>query len=550
MSICSLCQGEWGFSSTAPQTAICVAPQLLDSAHVLCHNAFCQHIGIPANAMHKLGESIPFALSELDQRVYEPRAVPLGKRCGCVCPGCRQPVVAKHCMAGKRAPHFTHAAGSDCASGYETAVHLAAKQLIEARLVLMFPALSASIAVTDATAHIHRPSKQLAAAGRRELTNVALEEALGQIRPDVRVETIEFGIVLVEVAVTHFVDPKKLALIMELGYGAIEIDLSKVRDANLAALETALFNDPARTKWLYHPDVPAAHKDLLLSIQGDLEVAEGLAARWAAKRAADEQADREKQVEQRRAEIERKRTTENELRRRRHEELKKAVAFKARPEDQKRLILQRRLGLTTLPSILSAKVRGEMAFGVLDPLVWQTTLFGGLIHERASQGQGWLKLDLALKWMRYRFEIAPRLSQSADDAIRDYLLALCEAGAIIECKNDFYALAVADLICFETLSTVRKDASVYIPRLQWVTRERWPSHAQVSTLTNAMVKSSSKAKEWIQITDMLPKLDHRPPLAICSWGSSASAGRDENAVMEFLVRTGFLVLPRPDDAQS
>jgi hypothetical protein len=107
--------------------------------------------------------------------------------------------------------------------------------------------------------------------------------------------------VLVEVAVTHFVDQKKLALIQQLGYDAIAIDLSKVRDATFAALETALFDDPARTKWLYHPGIPAAHAELLQSIQGDLKVAEELAARWAARRAADEEAERQKQAELQRA---------------------------------------------------------------------------------------------------------------------------------------------------------------------------------------------------------------------------------------------------------
>lgn len=505
--------------------------------------------------MHQLGESIPFALSESDQRVYEPRAVPLGKRCGCICPGCRQPVIAKHCMAGKRAPHFAHTSGSDCATGYETAVHLAAKQLIETRRVLMFPELIASIAVTDAVAHIHKPSKQLAAAGRRELTEVAVEEALGQIRPDVRVETIELGVVLVEVAVTHFVDQVKLARIAALGFGAIEIDLSKVRDATFGSLETALFDDPARTKWLHHPGVPAAEAELLESIQGDLRVAEEMAARWAAERAADEEAKRQRQAEfrlafqlaeeeRRKAEVERRRAAEQTRRQRRHEELTKATAFKARPEDQKRQILQRRLRVDALPAVLSATVRGEMAFGVLDPLVWQTTLFGGLIHERAGQGQGWLKLDLALKWMRYRFEIPPRMGRSADDAISDYLLALAAAGAVVECDNDFYALAVADLNCFETLFAIRKDPSEYVSRLQWAPPERWPSEMQVATLTRAMVRYGPKAREWIQMAEMLPGLTGRPPLAICDWGSSI--GGSPNAAMEFLVRTGFLCLPKPD----
>lgn len=68
---------------------------------------------------------------------------------------------AKHCMPGKRAPHSAHAPGSDCATGFETALHLAAKRLIEACGVLAFPELIASIAIVDDTGHVHKPEKQL-----------------------------------------------------------------------------------------------------------------------------------------------------------------------------------------------------------------------------------------------------------------------------------------------------------------------------------------------------------------------------------------------------
>jgi len=146
--------------------------------------------------MHAPGDSIPFALSEADQLLYEPRAVPLGKNCGCVCPGCRQTVYAKHCMSGKRAPHFHHAPGSNCATGYETALHLAAKQLIEARAVLAFPELVASLKIVDDTGHFHKPERQLVAAGSRRLKSVVLEERLAQIRPDIRVDAEGLATVL------------------------------------------------------------------------------------------------------------------------------------------------------------------------------------------------------------------------------------------------------------------------------------------------------------------------------------------------------------------
>lgn len=400
---------------------------------------------VASTAMHKLGESIPFALSESDQRVYEPRAVPLGKLCGCVCPGCRQPVYAKHCMSGKRAPHFAHAPSSDCASGFETALHLAAKQLIEARGVLAFPSLVVAINVLDAGGRAHKPSRELVAAGRRALTNVVLEQALGEIRPDVRVDAEGIGAVLIEVAVTHFVDEHKLARIEQRGVAALEIDLSMLRDATFAALETALFDDPSHTTWLYHPQIAEIEIALRASIQAKLDAAETSAAylsysqsqiahvqrnyreaqqlldqEWetlrrkeAAEQKKFDDAQRKVEAERRQveAELEAKRKKEAEVaaRQQRQEALKKAAAFRARPEHHKKIILLNRLGLPELPGFLATEVRGALSFGVSDPLVWQTAFFGGLIHKQAAEGRGWIALKFARAWMSYRFRIPPAL---------------------------------------------------------------------------------------------------------------------------------------------
>ncbi len=480
--------------------------------------------------------------------MYEPRAVPLGKRCGCVCPGCGQPVYAKHCLSEKRVPYFAHAPGSDCAAGYETALHLAAKQLIEARGVLMFPALSISITVVDAIGKSHSPNMEIAAAGRRTLTNVALEAAMGQIRPDVRVDTPDLGTVLVEVAVTHFVDDIKLARIVEKRVGAIEIDLSTLREATFAALETALFDDATLTTWLHHPRCADAPNLLRASIQDKLDAAETLAAERArieAERARIEaeqqQVERTKHIARQMQEATLRRASDETTRQRRYEDMKKASAFKARPEEHKRQILLRRLSIPDLPAFLAADVGGALSFGVQDPLLWQTTLFGGLIHQRPLQGQGWIKRDHAVQWMRFRFHVAPGLYKRAENAIDEYLQALCDGGALMECKNDFYAISVADLTSFEALRKIRTDLDFDLAQLEWASREKWPEDRQLRTLIESIFLSKPKRDEWIRVAEMLPGLVKRPPLAICDWASSVGGTR--TAVLEFFVRTGFITLP-------
>ena len=62
--------------------------------------------------------------------------------------------------------------------------------------------------------------------------------------------------VLVEIAVTHFVDETKLQKIKERGIHTIEIDVSEAHEnMDFAFLERLLFDVPSQAKWLYHPEV-------------------------------------------------------------------------------------------------------------------------------------------------------------------------------------------------------------------------------------------------------------------------------------------------------
>lgn len=55
--------------------------------------------------------------------------VPKGLECGCICPCCYEPLVAKNAGA-KRIHHFAHASGVECEGAYESMLHLLAKDKI------------------------------------------------------------------------------------------------------------------------------------------------------------------------------------------------------------------------------------------------------------------------------------------------------------------------------------------------------------------------------------------------------------------------------------
>jgi hypothetical protein len=452
-------------------------------------------------------------------------------------------------MSGKRTPHFAHAPGSDCATGFETALHLAAKQLIEARGCLAFPELVVEIRIVDDLGRVHNPAKQLAPAGRRTLSCVVLEQTLGQIRPDVRVDAEGFGTVLVEVAVTHFVDEHKLGQIRRAGMPAIEINLSMLRDATFEALEVALFDNPATTKWLYHPDEAPTRRALHESIQWILEDAAKAATASARVRAqlakevlAERNAKVAEQLARRKDEVEREaertRQVDEAQRRQRNEALRRASAFKARPEDQKRQILLRRLGIDDLPKVLAADVRGATAFGVDDPLLWQATLFGGLVHKQPAQGNGWIARNYARAWMRHRFAIPSSLDWLANNAIDDYLRMLSAAGALIPRQSTSYAIWVADLTCFENLISLRNAQNFDAALLQWAPENEFPGHAEIRVLTKTMVPSPSAASRWINFANGMRKNIWFPPIEICEWASQL--GGTKETVALYLIRLGFL----------
>lgn len=202
---------------------------------------------------------VPFGLD--GDKLFEPSQVPNGKACGCVCPACKRPLVAKQKSS---TPHFAHAPGEDCAKALETAVHLAAKQLIAARRELRLPAVTffnhwapkASINIVCAEQVV-------------KLDSVEVEIWLDDMRPDLLV-TIGNEKYLVEIAVTHFVDEAKYQKIQTRKIPTIEIDAASLkRNFTFSALEELLFTSTYPATWLYHPQPELLAQEALLRYQAE-----------------------------------------------------------------------------------------------------------------------------------------------------------------------------------------------------------------------------------------------------------------------------------------
>lgn len=202
---------------------------------------------------------VPFGLR--DSRLFEPLQVDSGLRCNCVCPGCLAPLIARHSPSGKVSPNFAHASDTACTGGLESALHLAAKQLIADRRALYLPELGAPLSGPSKWWSVIQRSAVIREGFLSELQDVRLEEKVGSIRPDLLVKTFDQEI-MVEIANTHFVTPEKLEHIRRQGVATIEVDVSDLVILNFEALAKRLFEATPRAKWVFHPELAARELEL------------------------------------------------------------------------------------------------------------------------------------------------------------------------------------------------------------------------------------------------------------------------------------------------
>jgi competence protein CoiA len=174
-----------------------------------------------------------------------------GQACACACPVCKGSVIAR--QGDVRVWHFAHAHNSDCPGGAETALHLAAKKVIQRARGALYPAM-----VVNRSYRAPDGRQGYGEAALPEVwvdfEEVRTEVSFGDVVPDVIGCTAK-ATYLLEIGVTHFVDADKLARLRRLGLPAIEIDLSRFeREAwDWEALEQAVVHSTENKTWLLCP---------------------------------------------------------------------------------------------------------------------------------------------------------------------------------------------------------------------------------------------------------------------------------------------------------
>ena len=352
----------------------------------------------------KAGLTVPCALDMLG-RIVVARDLPKHAPGPFLCAACRSPVLLR--QGAMRAWHFSHRPGTDCANGFETALHLLAKQILLEHRQLRVPALVCmdESSLDDDVKVCDERIIRWDAAGE-------LEKWMDGIRPDF-VADCGAQMLIVEVVVTHAPDANKLAQFDRLAMPALEINLSDVeRNITVDAITHRIIHTVTGKRWLFYPGWTQARARLDARLKEErARIEEEEANEFARERA---QARRERaSALARQAAARRKVERANEL-------------FRQASEADKTEFLARKLGLAEpdWPPILGSMARGAYSVKVRSR-IWQADVFRKFIHgQRSLRSKPALTVDAVAEWITVRYAVSPTASTSLRDAVWDFLSLL------------------------------------------------------------------------------------------------------------------------------
>ncbi|MET4695182.1 hypothetical protein [Endozoicomonas lisbonensis] len=216
------------------------------------------------------GLKIPFGLK--NGKLVSVSEVDSGLACNSICPACKGILQAKKGYSG-RVHHFSHDPSNkdECISGYETSIHLMAKQILEEEGKVNLPEYKVSVSDTDIDGNSHSESEILYIKGSLKMDSVVLEKNIDEIRPDI-IGFFEGEQILIEIAVSHFVSLEKKDKIKKLGIQAVEIDLSKINPLiTKEELREIIISEYKHKKWINQPEQEATEKMLRYRLKSKLE---------------------------------------------------------------------------------------------------------------------------------------------------------------------------------------------------------------------------------------------------------------------------------------
>lgn len=179
------------------------------------------------------------------------KSVPNGIACGCICPNCKERLVAVSNLESKtymNSAHFRHESGVDCVGAYESALHLLAKEVLSKFKKLQIPDY-----------HFDYDSKNQFSFQKsfevHEFQECVLEQRLEfddfYFVPDL-IGYSQRRKVLIEFAYTHFIDLEKRDKIRKSKIPCIEIDIRGM-ELDKEELEKLFISKTQNIYWISNP---------------------------------------------------------------------------------------------------------------------------------------------------------------------------------------------------------------------------------------------------------------------------------------------------------
>ena len=377
-----------------------------------------------------------------------------GISCDCVCPLCKTVLRAK-LGYGKRQAHFAHSELVNCDdyAAQQTAIHLLAKDILANRKEIVLPSfeidesngeyddIRLSYEAEDGIRANYVYSKPI----RIKFDKIVLEHKLGNIIPDIIIETKNKKLII-EIAVSHFVDDIKKEKIKDLNISALEIDISGYANQayNRNLLERLIIDSIENKKWIFNTKY---------------------------KRALAKLRKRNKKI------------VEDDLKRKKQEKIlenkcilikeksKKVLINALKPESYVRIIDNQRnddkaldfikqtkfFGVKReIPFFVDIPILGEIAFKC-DRRIWQSAIFDKFIFNRKQPKEysPTAILDNVWKWTKYiqnsfkinwmlgrnntiKYDNLPLTLNFAYDSVKEYVNYLAYIGFILsECNISY-----------------------------------------------------------------------------------------------------------------
>lgn len=327
-------------------------------------------------------------------------------------------------------PHFAHAAGADCIGGAETALHLAAKQvLLDARRIRL-PALTVEASRNDPVCGLYSASRTYHEPKDWHFDAVEAEATVGSLRPDIA-GMVNGARCAVEIHVTHAVDAIKQEKLRRAELPCIEVHLADLVGQvwSLEQLGQQVVERLDNKSWAFHP------------FQSHWEAAllEGFAA-WRTQRLAQmaqgTSSPRPRQQPLPLAQSKGDRIAASNAR------------YKALPLEQKWRTLERDLGVerSSFPAHLTLP-EPSVPVILVEGRLWQAAVFARFVATTPDRDNTDARVPSPrwlAAWVDDRFGVRDANLQQAEKAVAQYLGHLAHLG-FIRRESDGWHVAYGDL---------------------------------------------------------------------------------------------------------